>query len=259
MAEEILLHEGTSFLDPFQGRLLEFLMPQPCYDAFFLRFNFAGGPCLKTLLSKGPGTVVLLGSMLVKLPQIVKPMAARSAEGVSFPSLLGELLAITGSLAYAVANGFPCSAWGEALFAVGFLVQRFRGRSGAGALFLLVYSGVLLVPLSPLVPSSALAALQASNMPAVTVSRVGQTRATNLRNAHTGQLSALTVAILFAGSLARIFTSVQETGDTLLVVTYVVSVACNGLIVAQVLYYRKPTKSFLRHERRRTQQQMRSS
>ncbi|XP_061664783.1 mannose-P-dolichol utilization defect 1 protein-like isoform X2 [Syngnathoides biaculeatus] len=253
MAEEILLHEWTSFQDPFQGRLLEFIMPQACSEAFFLRSDFADGPCMKTLLSKGLGTVIILGSMLVKLPQIVKLLAAKSAEGVSFPSLLGELLAITGSLAYAVAHGFPFSAWGEALFvllqtlAVGFLVLRFRGRTGAGALFLLVYTGVLLVLLSPPVPLSALAALQASNMPAVIVSRVIQA-ATNLRNGHTGQLSALTVAILFAGSLARIFTSVQETGDTLLVVTYVVSVACNGLIAAQVLYYRKPTKNFLRRQ-----------
>ncbi|XP_061664782.1 uncharacterized protein LOC133494713 isoform X1 [Syngnathoides biaculeatus] len=64
MAEEILLHEWTSFQDPFQGRLLEFIMPQACSEAFFLRSDFADGPCMKTLLSKGLGTVIILGSML---------------------------------------------------------------------------------------------------------------------------------------------------------------------------------------------------
>lgn len=33
--------------------------------------------------------------------------------------------------------------------------------------------------------------------------------ATNYRNGHTGQLSAITVFLLFGGSLARIFTSIQ--------------------------------------------------
>ncbi|XP_077401266.1 mannose-P-dolichol utilization defect 1 protein-like isoform X3 [Vanacampus margaritifer] len=186
----------------------------------------------------------------VKLPQIMKLLGAKNAEGVSFLSLLGELLAITGSLAYSVARSFPFSAWGEALFVmlqtvtVGFLIQHYGGRTRRGVLFVLLYIGVLSVLLSPLAPASVLTAMQASNMPAIIVSRVIQA-ATNFRNGHTGQLSALTVIILFAGSLARIFTSVQETGDILLVVTYVVSVACNGLIVAQVLYYWKPTKKFL--------------
>ncbi|MGH0156212.1 UNVERIFIED_CONTAM: hypothetical protein FKN15_030795 [Acipenser sinensis] len=39
------------------------------------------------------------------------------------------------------------------------------------------------------------------------------------------------------GSLARIFTSVQETGDPLMALTYVVSSCCNGIIAAQLLYY----------------------
>ncbi|XP_019732984.1 mannose-P-dolichol utilization defect 1 protein-like [Hippocampus comes] len=258
MAEVTLLHKGTSWLDPFEGLLLEYSLPQLCSDAFFLRFDFTDGPCLKILLSKCLGTVIILGSMFVKLPQIVKLMGAKSAAGVSFLSLLGELLAITGSLAYSVAHSFPFSAWGEALFVmlqtiiIGFLIQHYGGRTCRGVLFVLLYFGVLAFLLSPLAPASLLTAMQASNMPAIIVSRVIQA-ATNFCNGHTGQLSALTVIVLFAGSLSRIFTSVQETGDTLLVVTYVVSVACNGLVVVQVLYYWKATKKFLQDQRELTQ------
>ncbi|XP_069033944.1 mannose-P-dolichol utilization defect 1b [Embiotoca jacksoni] len=61
--------------------------------------------------------------------------------------------------------------------------------------------------------------------------------ASNFRNGHTGQLSAISVFLLFAGSLARIFTSLQETGDSLMALTYVISSACNGIITLQVLYY----------------------
>lgn len=43
----------------------------------------------------------------VKLPQILKLMGAMSAEGLSFKSVLLELLAITGTMAYSIANKFP--------------------------------------------------------------------------------------------------------------------------------------------------------
>lgn len=59
----------------------------------------------------------------------------------------------------------------------------------------------------------------------------------NFRNGSTGQLSAITVFLLFAGSVARIFTSIQETGDSLVILTFVVSTVFNGLIAAQVMYY----------------------
>ncbi|KAF6299100.1 mannose-P-dolichol utilization defect 1 [Rhinolophus ferrumequinum] len=78
--------------------------------------------------------------------------------------------------------------------------------------------------------------LQASNVPAVVVGKLLQA-ATNYHNGHTGQLSAITVFMLFGGSLARIFTSIQETGDLLMAGTFVVSSLCNGLIAAQLLFY----------------------
>lgn len=43
----------------------------------------------------------------MKLPQILKLTGAKSAEGLSFQSVLLELLAITGTMAYSIANKFP--------------------------------------------------------------------------------------------------------------------------------------------------------
>lgn len=45
--------------------------------------------------------------LIVKLPQILKLIGAKSAEGLSFKSVLLELLAITGTIAYSIANKFP--------------------------------------------------------------------------------------------------------------------------------------------------------
>ncbi|XP_071334254.1 mannose-P-dolichol utilization defect 1b [Trachinotus anak] len=242
MADKTVLDKGSSFMDPLKGLLLTYFMPESCYDEFFLNLNFLDVPCLKIVLSKGLGIGIILGSVMVKVPQILKLMGAKSAEGLSFKTVLLELLAITGTMAYSIANKFPFSAWGEALFlmlqtvAIGFLIQHYGGRTSRGLLFLVVYFGLLVLLLSPVTPMAVVTSMQASNMPAIIIGRLIQA-ATNYSNGHTGQLSAVSVFLLFAGSLARIFTSLQETGDSLMALTYIISSACNGIITLQVLYY----------------------
>lgn len=60
---------------------------------------------------------------------------------------------------------------------------------------------------------------------------------TNYSNGSTGQLSAATIFMLFFGSLARIFTSIQETSDATMITMYVCSTLANGIIVVQLFYY----------------------
>ncbi|KAL2079735.1 hypothetical protein ACEWY4_025479 [Coilia grayii] len=236
------VEKATSVMEPLKDVLLTYFMPEKCYDEFFLNFNFLHVECLKIVLSKCLGIGIILGSVLVKLPQILKLMGAKSAEGLSFNSILLELLAITGTMAYSIAKGFPFSAWGEALFlmlqtvAIGYLIQHYGGKTFKGMIFFVIYFALLAVLISPLTPMSVVTTMQASNMPAIIVGRLIQA-GTNYRNGHTGQLSAISVFLLFAGSMARIFTSIQETGDSLMALTYVISSSCNGLIAAQVLYY----------------------
>ncbi|XP_063043465.1 mannose-P-dolichol utilization defect 1b [Engraulis encrasicolus] len=236
------IEKATSIMDPLKDVLLTYFMPEKCYDEFFLNFNFLHVECLKIVISKGLGIGIILGSVLVKLPQILKLMGAKSAEGLSFNSILLELLAITGTMAYSIAKGFPFSAWGEALFlmlqtvAIGFLIQHYGGKTFKGLMFLIIYFALVSVLVSPMTPMSVVTTMQASNMPAIIIGRLIQA-GTNYSNGHTGQLSAISVFLLFAGSLARIFTSIQETGDSLMALTYVISSSCNGVIAAQVLYY----------------------
>ncbi|XP_065273010.1 mannose-P-dolichol utilization defect 1 protein isoform X1 [Emys orbicularis] len=225
-----------------QGLLVPHLLPERCYDELFLRFNLLHVHCLKIVISKGLGLAIVAGSLMVKLPQVFKILGARSAVGLSLQAILLELLAITGTMVYSLANGFPFSAWGEALFlmlqtvAIGFLALHFGGRTAQGVSFLVLYFALLCLLLSPLAPWPVVTLLQATNVPAIVISRLLQA-ATNYRNGHTGQLSAVTVFLLFGGSLARIFTSIQETGDSLMALTYIVSSVCNGIIAGQLLYY----------------------
>nr|BAA28603.1 Supl15h [Mus musculus] len=227
----------------FKGLLVPILLPEKCYDQLFVQWDLLHVPCLKILLSKGLGLGIVAGSLLVKLPQVFKLLGAKSAEGLSLQSVMLELVALTGTVVYSITNNFPFSSWGEALFltlqtvAICFLVMHYRGETVKGVAFLACYAMVLLALLSPVTPLAVVTLLQASNVPAVVVGKLLLQAATNYRNGHTGQLSAITVFMLFGGSLARIFTSVQETGDPLMAGVFVVSSLCNGLIAAQVLFY----------------------
>nr|XP_023509229.1 mannose-P-dolichol utilization defect 1 protein isoform X2 [Equus caballus] len=200
--------------------LVPLLLPEKCYDQIFVQWDL----------------------LHVKLPQVFKILGAKSAEGLSLQSVMLELVALTGTMVYSITNNFPFSSWGEALFlmlqtiTICFLILHYRGQTVKGVAFLACYALVLLVLLSPLTPLAVVTLLQASNVPAVVVGKLLQA-VTNYRNGHTGQLSAVTVFLLFGGSLARIFTSIQETGDPLMAGTFVVAALFNGLIVAQLLFY----------------------
>ncbi|KAG9462580.1 hypothetical protein GDO78_013829, partial [Eleutherodactylus coqui] len=76
--------------------------------------------------------------LTVKVPQIVKLVRSGTAEGLSFQSVLLELLALSGTMVYSITHGFPFSSWGEVLFLmiqtliIGFLIQHLRGRTALG-------------------------------------------------------------------------------------------------------------------------------
>lgn len=48
--------------------------------------------------------------------------------------------------------------------------------------------------------------------------------------------------LAFGGCVARIFTSVQETGDRLIILSYVVATTLNFILVLQLFIYRKAQK-----------------
>ncbi|XP_018430460.1 PREDICTED: mannose-P-dolichol utilization defect 1 protein [Nanorana parkeri] len=205
-------------MEALRGVLVPAILPESCYDEFFLQYNLlhATAPDYCSFHHQLP--------LITALSTINCPL--------SLPSIA---LRVNGWLCL-------CSAWGEVLFlmiqtlVIGFLIQHLGSRTNLGILLLGIYFSIVAVLLSPVVPMAVVTVLQATNVPAVIISRLIQVM-TNYRNGHTGQLSAITVTLLFLGSLARIFTSVQETGDPLMALTYVVSSACNGLIFAQLMYY----------------------
>ena len=157
-------------------------------------------------------------------------------------SVIFELVAISATLSYGYAKSFPFSSYGEGLFLaiqtalVAALVLFYGGKTVQCALFTVLYTLIMSYLLSPLVSIQILAVFQSINIGIVILSKMIQIIA-NFRSSSTGQLSAITIFLLFSGSITRIFTSMQETGDNLVIMSYVMSSLFNGILAAQVVYY----------------------
>merc|ERR550525_801448 len=217
-------------------------MTPTCFESLVVNLNFSDSLpqvcCLKTL-----GLGIVVGSSLVKVPQVLKIMASGSAEGISFMSVLLELIAITFSGVYGYSNNFPFSAYGESLFLaiqtgiIAMLVLAYSRGKLSAMIFLYFYAGAVWALMNPhITPAEVLWYGQASNIPMILLGKFIQI-GTNFKNGHTGQLSAITSFLLCLGAIARIFTSIQETGDQVLILTYICSSLVNTIIALQVIVY----------------------
>ncbi|XP_038209309.1 mannose-P-dolichol utilization defect 1 protein homolog [Zerene cesonia] len=222
--------------------LLVSVLTKKCFDEYFTKYNFFDVPCFKSSLSTGLGIGIIAGSILVKVPQILKILGSKSAEGINIFGVYLELFAITANFTYSYVMNFPFSAWGEGTFlaiqtaTIAALVLHYSGSPTQAAIFLSTYPAIVSVLVSGYTPLNVLWTMQAVNVPIIFIAKAIQV-VTNYKNGSTGQLSAVTCFLLFAGSIARIFTSIQETGDMIIIVTYCVSTIANAALVFQLFWY----------------------
>jgi len=225
----------------YVSQAIQFLFPKNCFEELLVKFNVVHPECFRLVLSRFLGLAIVLGSVLVKVPQIMKILSARSGAGISLSSLFLEIIGLSSMVAYSFANKFHFSAWGDACFIViqtviiTFLVLWYAQRQSAATLFVVVYFPLLAI-LCLATPMNILAFLQICIIP-ISIAARGIQATENYQNKSTGQLSFLTCFLQFAGCLARIFTSIEETGDKLVIASFVVATIMNGIIFFQVLIY----------------------
>lgn len=172
-----------------------------CYQALILDIDPSNTECVKLAISKGLGIGIIAASSVVKVPQMIKLVQSRSAEGVSFLSYLLETSSYLISLAYNVRNGFPFSTFGETALILGqnviisVLVLNYSGRAGAAALFVAALAAsVATLFTGSIVDMNTLSYLQAGAGVLGVASKVPQIAAI-WQEGGTGQLSAFAVSI----------------------------------------------------------------
>ena len=212
-----------------------------CYTEFFHHHNFFDIPCLKLLLSKCLSYGILLGAVFVKVPQIVNIMKSKSTHGLSPWMYIMENLGYLFTVVYNTRHGYPFSTFGEVVFLLiqGFILIALFGlynkRISLLAIVLPAYAaiGYYLYVMAPL---SQLALFQTGNIALLAGSRLPQIWQ-NYRLKSTGVLSVVTVVMNVAGTTARIFTTMQEVEDSVVLVQAICSWALNLIIFLQVIWY----------------------
>ncbi|KAJ3114346.1 hypothetical protein HDU96_002224 [Phlyctochytrium bullatum] len=197
-------------MDVLKGVLIPIVGEECSITLLKLSPDLIQSPCFSLLVSKGLGIGIIVGGAVVKVPQIIKIVGAASAEGVSLLSYALETLAILIALAYNYRGGNPFSTYGET----------------QAALFAL---------LSPaLVSNATLVLLQWLSIFIGSASKIPQI-ISNFLSGSTGQLSGISLGLQFVGSAARVFTTMREISDSVLIMGSIVAASLNGILFAQVL------------------------
>ncbi|KAJ1734700.1 hypothetical protein LPJ61_000940 [Coemansia biformis] len=219
------------------------LIGEDCTVTLIDKFNLFEPTCLRHALSKGLGLGIVLGGCIVKLPQLFKILKSKSVAGISFSSYVLELLANAITLAYNYRRGYAFTTYGEAVFigaqnyVIALLMLIFAGRASlavvTGALF--AAFAIALFEVS-VVGDTLLSTLYGLTIPLVISSRIPQIYTIH-KNKFTGQLSAFAVFNYFLGTAARLFTTLVEVDDSLVLVGAVLAFLANSVLAAQMLYY----------------------
>ncbi|KAI6205819.1 Mannose-P-dolichol utilization defect 1 protein-like protein [Aphelenchoides besseyi] len=218
------------------------IFPGNCWNRMIVDADFLNQECLRAVVSRLLGFGITAGSAFLLLPQILKIHNARSGQGISLAAQLLALLGAGAICAYSYEKQFVFSQWGDSLLVfiqTTMIVMQilyyspYTSYTFAFMAFIWMLSTAVAYHV---VPFYMIQALQTAVIP-ITIASKGIQISTNFRNKSTGQLAFISVLLQFGGCVARIFTSVQETGDTLVIFTYVFAALLNGVIFLQMLYY----------------------
>jgi len=233
------------------------IIGQKCYTSIIEDLDFSDVECLKYSVSKALGVGIVVGGSIMKVPQLMLIVSARSARGVSLSSYVLETFCYLVTLAYSNRNGFPFSTYGENLFLgiqnilitlliIHYPSSTLRRTSVSnntpkviGAAIIATVTSAVLYNLS----KETLALLQLATLPIGLFSKIPQITQ-NYRAKSTGQLSTFAVGAQILGCLARLFTTAQEVDDGLVLAGFFMALVLNIVLGVQIwTYYGKEAPS----------------
>ncbi|EFP81424.2 hypothetical protein PGT21_032712 [Puccinia graminis f. sp. tritici] len=223
------------------------LLGSECYTNLIYNVQLDEIYCLKYGISKFLSLAIVFGSGIVKVPQIIKILQSRSARGLSLAGFLLDSLGLVIIVCYNYRHDFPFSTYGESFLLliqntiIVTLIILSSRYPKAGLLSFLAIStpalllGITLVPNSP-VPASVLQGLLTLSIPLALSSKIPQIMI-NFQKKSTGQLSSFLIFSSFLGCLARLFTTLTETGDLTLLINFSCGSILNGILALQLISY----------------------
>lgn len=233
------------------------LLGPECYTHLIYDLQLDHLVCLKLGISRALSLAIVLGSAVVKIPQIFKILKSKSARGLSLSSFILDTLGLIIIVGYNYRHDFPISTYGESflLFIQNLIITSLiislspqpqsRFLSILSVILPTTTLTIILLPTSP-VPLSVLQALLTLTIPLSLSSKLPQILI-NHQKKSTGQLSSFLIFSSFLGCLARLFTTFTETGDPTLLFNFGAGTLLNGILSIQMIsYWKDPSTSSYR-------------
>eukprot|EP00128_Syssomonas_multiformis_P018021 Colp12_sorted_trinity150504_noHs@28186 len=227
---------------------LSFVTDAKCREVLFDDFDFFNKQCIMLVITRCINLGIVSGAGMVKLPQILKIVSAKSVLGLSLASFLLETIAYSITIGYNYGSGYAFRTWGENLFLgvqsalLVLLVLAYSNRLFTAFLFIPVFVALGGSIAYGLVPLHILSWLQKGTIAMFALSKIPQIFS-NFKNGHTGQLSFVSTLMQFVGSALRIFTTLQEVNDITVLAGFLSGTTLNGILFLQILLFWKKTNS----------------
>jgi mannose-P-dolichol utilization defect protein 1 len=252
MASSILAIQVPESLQPFLYPYVEKLIGSACADPLVYEpLGQWSKFCIKLAFSKVLGMGIVVAGSIVKLPQIIKVLNAKSTQGLSPMAHWMETVASSIFVRYNTLIQTPFSTYGEASFIVlqNFILLACMAKYNQKSMVGLVSLIVLFLAALAKLPDLWIISLQSITIPLGLISKIPAIL-TILKQKHTGTLSAMTVFAYFAGSLARIFTTLQEVNDRLILLSFGLNGILNGVLLFLIIWYWKATNQILSQKKK---------
>ena len=190
------------------------------------------------------GSIVVIVSSVMKLPQVYSIIKAKSGEGISISSFVMEIFCYAVTYCYCHGQGYGLSTYVENLF---LLIQDiiiilstlyFAKQLKDNKVYIVggVFVVSFIVMFIGIIPDVIMELLNASTTIMFMVSKLPQI-IQNYKSKNTGSLSLITTLGLFVGNLVRIFTSLSGTDSLSLLLSFIIAGALNLIIVIQIIMY----------------------
>jgi mannose-P-dolichol utilization defect protein 1 len=219
---------------------------------------FTKSYALEYQISKILGWAIVLGSILARVPQILKIQESKSVEGLAVSGYYLEMIMMIGTASFSFANNIPFSVYGDAIF---LLIQNLVIVNQiwfynieilyVEKLFVSVFMIVILLILyeGSVVDHEFWEVVLLVSMILNLLSKMPQIYS-NIKMKSTGQMATSSFVLAWVLSIARLFTVLVESDDFAFHVQNVLAVALTTTLCIQLLILPKDPrrdKTFAEH------------
>ncbi len=214
-----------------------------------LTFNFEK-ECISFLISKCLSIGIVLMSFTNKLPQILYMLNTKDMKGLSYISIYLEIVSNLFYIMYPFHMKYPFLTYGEGVIIllqnlfIFFTYWKYdieQSSDKNNMAFSLLLSSFLFLGYKGLFNEKIWKLIGSASTALSMGSRVTQI-ISSYKTKSTGPLSTITYGLNMMGNAARIFTSLKETKDIIMIGGFSISFILNLIVFLQIIYYNRKGK-----------------